>query len=98
MTTRQNIPCIGTTEVDFGATPVDSGTFTITDDFVSTASLITAVAAYTAPTGKDLDELEMDQLNIICGGAVDGAFSMFITAVDGSYLEGTFKVNYTINH
>jgi hypothetical protein len=82
------------TEIDFGSTPVAEGTFTITNAAVAVGSYITAQVAYLAPTGKDLDEIEMDDLIIRCGSGA-GTFDMFVRAADGSYLEGKFKINYT---
>lgn len=86
------------TEVDFGTTPVAQTIFTISDTNVAANSKIIAQVAYDAPTGKDLDEIEMDTLEIRCGNVVVGtSFDMLITSSDGSYLEGTFKINYKIN-
>lgn len=87
---------MGQTEVDFGVTPVVQGTFTITEATATATSKIVATLAYEAPTGKDLDELEMDDLIIKCGPAGVGSFTMFITAADGSYLADKFKINYSI--
>ena len=61
-----------------------------------TTSNITASLAYEAPTDKDLDEIEMDALFIICGQAEAGSFKIFIKAIDGSYLADKFKINYLI--
>jgi hypothetical protein len=83
------------TEVDFGTTPVAEGTFTITDASVSTSNQIIAYLAYEAPTGKDLDECEMDSLNIVCSNGT-GQFNMYITTADGSYLADKFKINYLV--
>lgn len=83
------------TEIDFGATPLAESTFTIIDANVSPSSLITAQLAYEAPTGKDLDELEMDQLYMIAGPD-SGQFSLFVRTLDGSYLAGAFKINYFV--
>lgn len=83
------------TEVDFGSTPVSEATFTIIDVDVLVSSQIIGTLAYEAPTGKDLDELEMDKLIIMCGNG-SGQFDMHITAADGSYLADTFKINYLI--
>jgi hypothetical protein len=83
------------TEVDFGATPVADGTFTVTDTDVSATSQLIAQVAYEAPTGKDLDEIEMDDLQIRCKPAA-GSFDMYIKAADGSYLHDKFKINYLI--
>ncbi len=84
------------TEVDFGATPIAEQKFTITDAAATISSKIMATLAYDAPTSKDLDEVEMDDLIIKCGNATAGFFEMFIRAVDGSYLSGKFKINYII--
>ena len=86
----------GRTEIDFGALPVYQKEFTITDASVLTTSNITASLAYEAPTDKDLDELEMDSLTIICGQATNGTFKMLIRAIDSSYLADKFKINYSI--
>lgn len=84
-------------EVDFGTTPVAEATFTIADaNATFTGTKIIATLAYNAPTGKDLDEVEMDDLIIKCGNSTVGFFEMFIRSVDGSYLEGKFKINYII--
>lgn len=84
------------TEVDFGATPIAQQTFSIADAGAVVGSKIIATVAYDAPTGKDLDEIEMDDLIIKCGNATAGFFDMLIRAVDGSYLADKFKVNYII--
>lgn len=83
-------------EVDFGVTPISENIFTISDGIVTSSSKIIANLAYDIPTGKDLDELEMDCLDIKCGNASTGQFQMFIKASDGSYLHDKFKINYTI--
>lgn len=83
------------TEVDFGATPVADAVFTIVDVDVTNTSQIIATVAYEAPTGKDLDELQMDELIIMCGNGV-GTFDMYIKSADGSYLADKFKINYLI--
>lgn len=83
-----------TTEVDFGTTPVADGTFTITDNTVTSNSIIIASVAYLAPTSKDLDEVEMDDLIVRADQATAGSFSMYIKSADGSYLADKFKINY----
>lgn len=86
----------GITEIDFGALPVYQKEFTITDASVLATSNITASLAYEAPTDKDLDELEMDYLTIICGQATNGTFKMLVKSIDNSYLADKFKINYSI--
>ena len=86
----------GRTEVDFGALPINEKEFTITDATVLATSNITAEIAYEAPTGKELDEIEMDSFNIICGQATNGTFKIIVKSLDGSYLADKFKINYSI--
>lgn len=83
------------TEIDFGTTPVADGTFTVVDPDVKTNSNLIAAISYEAPTGKDLDEIEMDMIGIVCAPG-NKQFIMFIRSVDGSYLHDKFKVNYLI--
>lgn len=89
------VASISQTEVDFGPVPVASGTFVITDAAVSASSRILAQVAYIAPTGKDLDEIEMDDLQIRCAPGA-GQLTMFITAADKSYLADTFTIFYQV--
>jgi hypothetical protein len=85
------------TEVDFGDTPAYSSyIFTITDANVNASSKILAQLAYDAPTGKDLDELDMDVINVAAGAAGIGSFMLMVGSADGSWLHGKFKINYTI--
>lgn len=86
---------ISQTEVDFGSTPVGDATFTVTDAAVTDSSQLMAQVAYEAPTGKDLDEIEMDNLQIRCAPG-SGSFDMFINTADGSYLADKFKINYLV--
>ena len=82
------------TEIDFGATPVSEASFTIVDTDVSSSSQIIGTVAYEAPTGKDLDELEMDGLDLKFG-AGSGQFTLYVRGLDG-YLADTFKINYLV--
>lgn len=83
-------------EVDFGATPINEKKFTVIDPNIVSTSKIIAQVAYEAPTGKDLDEVEMDDLQIRCGAGT-GQFDMFIRDARMSNLYGNFKINYTYN-
>jgi hypothetical protein len=84
-------------ELDFGSLPLSSSSFIISDTSITATSLVTAQVAYDAPTGKELDEIEMDEFSIKCGQNNAGVgFSMFMNATDGSLLAGTFLVNYTV--
>lgn len=82
------------TEVDFGSTPIPEQSFTITDAAVSLSNQLIAMIAYEAPTGKDLDELEMDAIDIKVAPGT-GEFTLFIKGLEG-YLHDKFKVNYLI--
>jgi hypothetical protein len=86
----------GQTEVDFGSTPVSEMSFSIFEPFCNSSSRVIASMAYDAPTGKDLDELEMDNLIIRAGNCIANEFTLYISSSDGSYLEGKFKINYLI--
>ncbi len=82
-------------EIDFGTTPISENIFTVTDADISVGSQLIGQLAYEAPTGKDLDEIEMDDLLIKCQPG-SGQFVMFIRSIDGSYLADKFKINYLI--
>jgi hypothetical protein len=85
------------TEVDFGSTPLSEKLFTITDAAATTSSKITCSLAYDAPTSKDLDELDMDNIIVRAGNSATGSFSLYVTTADGSYLADKFKINYIIS-
>ena len=85
------------TEVDFSNTGVTSKIFTITDATVSSTSNIVATVAYTAPTGRSLDELETYNIIVYCGQAATGSFQMLVKSSDNLQLTGKFKINYFNN-
>lgn len=85
-------------EVDFGPVPQASGYFIVADPRVSAGAHILVSTAYEAPTGKDLDEIEMDDLEIRAGVPSTGTMTLFIHAADGSYLHDKFKLNYEVGH
>jgi hypothetical protein len=82
-------------EIDFGSTPVDHATFTITDATITSNMWIIVQLAYVAPTGKDLDELEFDSFDFraIAG---TGSFTLYAQSLQG-YVSDKFKVNYVCN-
>lgn len=82
-------------EIDFGDTPVAQADFVVVDGGVTVNSVISGSVAYEAPTGKDLDELEMDDL-ILRFGAGSGQFTINASGDDG-YVAGTFKLNITFS-
>ena len=80
------------TEIDFGAIPVSEASFIITDASVLVTSQLMGNVAYEAPTGKDLDELEMDGLDLkFAPGA--GQFTLYARGQDG-YVADKFKINF----
>lgn len=81
-------------EIDFGSLPVEQADFVIADAGVNLASVISGSVAYEAPTGKDLDELEMDDLQLRFG-AGSGQFTINARGNAG-YVEGTFKINVVL--
>lgn len=81
-------------EIDFGAIPVAQADFVIPDAGVSVSTVILGSVAYESPTGKDLDELEMDDL-ILRFGAESGQFTINATGSSG-YVEGKFKLNVNL--
>jgi hypothetical protein len=83
------------TTIDFGSMPVSDGTFTVQDAGVTMSSNVMAQVAYVAPPGKDLDELEMDNLVIRCAPG-NGYFTMFVNEAIGSLLADKFLINYQI--
>lgn len=93
--TRRTVATIRQTEIDFGSTPVADTSFTISDSDVNSSSIIKAWISYDAPTGKDLDEIEMDTIDLNCGQAGSGSFTLFAKPKDG-YVADKFKVNYSI--
>lgn len=81
-------------EIDFGTTPVSEASFTIADASVTATSKILGMVAYVAPTGKDLDELDMDGLDLKFGPGV-GQFTIYARGMDG-YVADKFKVSYQV--
>lgn len=85
---------ISQTEIDFGATPVAEASFLITDAAVSPSSRIIGNVAYVAPTGKDLDEIEMDGLDLKFAPG-SGQFTLYARGLDG-YIADRFVINYQV--
>ena len=71
------------------------GTFIISDPNVTANSKLTGAIAYVAPTGKDLDELEFDDFDIMFTPGA-GTFNMVVRALNG-LVAGTFKIYYTVS-
>ncbi len=82
------------TEIDFGPLPTSEANFIILDSNVTPTSHIVGTVAYEAPTGKDLDEVEMDGLDLKFGPG-SGTFTLYATGLEG-YIADTFKINYVV--
>ncbi len=82
------------TEVDFGPSGVSENTFVIIDSSVTPNSILTGTVAYTAPTGKDLDEVDMDRFALNFGPG-NGQFTLHMTTLDGD-VSDKFKINYVV--
>lgn len=84
------------TEIDFGeALYINQKEFIIINDKVKSNSIILASIAYDTPTGKELDELEMDVIEVKAGNPTEGSFKLLVTGTEGS-LRNKFKINYTV--
>jgi len=83
------------TEIDFGSTGVMEKNFIIIDTDVTISSNITGSLAYVAPTGKDLDELEFDVLELRFAPG-SGQFTLYAVAKEGLVAD-KFKINYAFN-
>ncbi len=80
------------TEIDFDTMPISEKSFVIIDASVLVTSQLIGNVAYEAPTGKDLDELEMDGLDLKFAPGV-GQFTLYARGLDG-YIADKFKINY----
>lgn len=80
------------TEIDVGTTPVAEGNIAVTDAGVTASSKIIGGIAYKAPTGKDLDELEMDALGLKFEPG-SGTFNVKISGLEG-YIADKFVIWY----
>lgn len=81
-------------EIDFGSLPVEQADFVIADAGVTSATVVSGSVAYVAPTGKDLDELEMDDLQLRFG-AGSGQFTINASGNLG-YVSGNFKISVVL--
>src|SRR5688500_15491937 len=82
------------TEVDFGTAAVSEATFTITDADVSATSQILAGLAGIAPTGKEIEEVYLEEpFKIICAPAA-GTFDMTVQPFGD--VSDKFKIWYLV--
>lgn len=82
------------TEIDFGTVPVSEKEFVVTNGAATTSHRISGSISYEAPTGKDLDELEMDAIDLKFVSQA-GQLTIYAKGLEG-YLEGKFKINYIL--
>lgn len=80
-------------EIDLGSTPVAEAIIAVVNASVTALTKILGGVAYAAPTGKDLDELEMDAIEVKFEPGV-GTFNVHIKGLEG-YLSDKFKIWYT---
>ena len=80
------------TEIDIGTMPIIEASISVIDTGVSTLSKIIGGMAYKAPTGKDLDELEMDAIEVKFE-PLAGSFNVKIKGLEG-YIADKFKIWY----
>lgn len=85
---------VKTIEIDFGALPVSEMLFTFNDENVSASSKVIGWLAYVPPTGKELDELDMDSIDLKFSPG-NGSFSIYAKPLDG-YVADKFVINYLI--
>jgi hypothetical protein len=88
------VASISQTEIDFGTTPVAEASFLITDAAVTPSSRLLGVVAYVAPTGKDLDELDMDGIDLKFAPG-SGQFTLYARGLDG-YVADKFIIYYQV--
>lgn len=81
-------------EIDFGASPVRTKHFTVTDATVSAASHLMINQSGTAATGRQADENEMDPI-LFSGTPGSGQFTLIANALTGPVV-GKYKVNYMV--
>lgn len=79
-------------EIDFGDFPIEQSDFVVADAAITADSVVFGAVAYAAPTGKDLDELEMDDLSLRFGVG-DGFITINARGQTG-LVSGKFKINY----
>lgn len=83
-------------EVDFGDALYQSyRIFEINDSDAEVGRKILAEVAYEAPTGKSLDEIEMDEFTVNAGCSEKGKINLIVKSLSGN-LHDKFKINYWV--
>lgn len=82
-------------EIDFGTSPVQDGTFTITDTNVSsTSNIMCQVKAVSPSDGRSVDEVVAEVLDLQALPA-SGSFQLRVESLQGS-ITGKFVISYVI--
>ena len=81
-------------EVDCGSVPVAEMTALFSDIAVTPSSRIMYALSGQTPTGKDADELLMDQLMLVVQ-PLSGQLQVYLRGLEG-YIHDKFKVVYTV--
>lgn len=92
---KQDETLIKETEIDFGKTLYQTTKkLFITDSDINEEDIVIAQLAYKKPSEKDLDEVEMDNIDIKAGPYNGGAY-LYIMSSTGS-LHDKFVISYQI--
>jgi len=85
-------------ELDFGSTSVSEMLFTVADANVLPTSKIMAQMANVAPTGKDLDEIQLEPLVVYAAPSTLGIgyADFFLRTIDGSTVSDRFVIQYQV--
>lgn len=88
-------PAFTEVTLNFGAAPVISKSFSFADALVTTASKIIMSASGAPASGRQADELEMD--NFMCAATciVNGTVTAYVSASSG-FVSGQYKFNYLL--
>lgn len=81
-------------ELDFGTTPIKWKKFSVTDSNIVSTDIVDCKLAYLQPTGKSLDEVEMDSFYIL-SKPFSGGVIFLIKSLEG-HVKGKFKFRYQI--
>lgn len=83
-------------EIDFGQELYNTyKIFVIYDPDIKLNSIVSSTIAYEAPTNKELDEIEMDDIICYSGVNQEGEFNLIVKSNSGS-LRDKFKINYIL--
>lgn len=82
-------------EIDFGAVPLYSQTFTITDPLLQSGQLVDVTQSGDAATGRQADENEMDRLAFAVSSPTAGQFVVYVAGVQGP-VAGKYKILYIL--